>query len=119
MPESEYTMLQLNEAKRFEEEGDYKNAERMYLAANEPDLAIQIYKRAKMYDHMIRLVTKFRKEMLKDTHRMLAEQLDVEGNLKQAEHHYIEGGAWQIAVDMYRAHEMWEDGLRVAKANGN
>ena len=43
----------------------------------------------------------------------------MEGNLKQAEHHYIEGGAWQIAVDMYRAHEIWEDALRVAKANGN
>ena len=24
-----------------------------------------------------------------------------------------------MAVDMYRAHEVWEDGLRVANANGN
>jgi len=119
LPESEYTMLYVQEARKFEEEGDYKNAERMYLAANEPDLAINIYRKAKQYDHMIRLVTKFRKDLLKDTHQHLAQQLDVEGNLKQAEHHYIEGGAWQIAVDMYRAHEMWEDALRVAKANGN
>ena len=91
----------------------------MYLAANEPDLAINIYKKAKQYDHMIRLVTKFRKDLLKDTHQHLAQKLDFEGNLKQAEHHYIEGGAWQIDFDMYRDHEMWEDVLRITKANGN
>ena len=42
----------------------------------------------------------------------------MEGNLKQAEHHYIESGAWNYAVDMYRAHDMWEEALRVAKSNG-
>lgn len=42
----------------------------------------------------------------------------MEGNLKQAEHHYIEGGCWSYAVDMYRAHDMWEEALRVAKTNG-
>lgn len=42
----------------------------------------------------------------------------MEGNLKQAEHHYIEGGAWNYAVDMYRAHDMWDESLRVAKSNG-
>ena len=94
LPESEYTLLYVQEARKFEAEGDYKNAERMYLAANEPDLAINIYRKAKQYDHMIRLVTKYRKDLLKDTHQHLAQQLDGEGNLKQAEHHYIEGGAW-------------------------
>jgi intraflagellar transport protein 172 len=43
----------------------------------------------------------------------------MEGNLKQAEHHYIESGAWHYAVDMYRAHDMWEEALRVAKTNGS
>jgi len=38
------------------------------LSANEPDLAINMYKKAKQYDNMIRLVTKFRKDLLKDTH---------------------------------------------------
>jgi len=42
----------------------------------------------------------------------------MEGNLKQAEHHYIESGAWSFAVDMYRAHDDWENALRVAKTNG-
>lgn len=43
----------------------------------------------------------------------------MENNLKQAEHHYIEGGAWAYAVDMYRARDLWEEALRVAKANGS
>lgn len=66
----------------------------MYLTANEPDLAINIYRKNKQYDQMIRLVTKFRKDLLKDTHHHLAQSLEMEGNLKQAEHHYIEGNAW-------------------------
>jgi intraflagellar transport protein 172 len=90
----------------------------MYLSANEPDLAINMYKKAKQYDNMIRLVMKFRKDLLKDTHQHLAQQLEMEGNLKQAEHHYIESGAWSFAVDMYIAHDDWENALRVAKTNG-
>ena len=90
----------------------------MYLTANEPDLAINMYKKAKQYDNMIRLVMKFRKDLLKDTHQHLAQQLEIEGNLKQAEHHYIESGAWQYAVEMYRNQEMQEEALRVAKSNG-
>jgi len=82
LPEQEYTMLYVQEARKFENEGDYKNAERMYLQANEPDLAINIYRKAKLYDHMIRLVTKFRKDLLKETHQHLAQQLENEGNLK-------------------------------------
>ena len=108
----------MQEARKFEGEGHFKDAEKMYLSANEPDLAINMYKKAKQYDNMIRLVTKFRKDLLKDTHQHLAQQLEMEGNLKQAEHHYIESGAWNFAVDMYRAHDMWEESLRVAKTNG-
>jgi len=40
-------MLYVQEARKFEDEGDFKNAERMFLAANEPDLAINIYRKAK------------------------------------------------------------------------
>jgi len=72
LPESEYTMIQVQEARKFEGEGHYKEAERMYLAANEPDLAINMYKKAKLFDQMIRLVMKFRVDLLKDTHHHLA-----------------------------------------------
>ena len=73
LPESEYTKIQVTEARKFENEGHFKEAEKMYLAANEPDLAINMYKKAKMLDHMIRLVQRFRIDLLKDTHNHLAE----------------------------------------------
>jgi intraflagellar transport protein 172 len=119
LPESEYTMLYIKEAQIFEREGRYKDAERMYITANEPDLAINMYKNAKLYDHMIRLVGKHRKDLLKDTHIHLAQECETDGNHKQAEHHYIEGGQWSGAVDMYTVHEMWDDAIRVAKAHGS
>jgi intraflagellar transport protein 172 len=34
----------------------------------EPDMAIQMYKKAGQYDNMIRLIAKYRKNLLKDTH---------------------------------------------------
>jgi len=67
----------------------------IYLPMN-LDLAINMYKKAKQYDNMIRLVTKFRKDLLKDTHQHLAHQLEMENNSKQAEHHYIESGGMAI-----------------------
>lgn len=119
LPESEYTMLYIKEAQKFEREGRYKDAERMYITANEPDLAINMYKNAKLYDKMIKLVAKYRKDLLKDTHIHLAQECETDGNLKQAEHHYVEGGHWSGAVDMYTIHEMWDDAIRVSKAHGN
>lgn len=38
-----------------------KDAERLYVDANEPDLAINMYKKAHMFDQMIRLVAKHRR----------------------------------------------------------
>ena len=66
-------MLYVQEARKFELDAQYKDAEKMYLSANEPDLAINMYKKAKQYDNMIRLVTKFRKDLLKETHQHLAQ----------------------------------------------
>jgi intraflagellar transport protein 172 len=48
----------------------------MYLTVNEPDLAINMYKKAKQDDHMIRLVAKYRPELLRDTHLYLAGQYE-------------------------------------------
>jgi intraflagellar transport protein 172 len=54
----------------------------MFVTANQPDLAIHMYKSVKHYDNMIRLVMKYRKDLLKETHTHLAQQLEMEGNLK-------------------------------------
>ena len=96
----------------------FKEAEKMYLTVNEHDLAINMYKKAKQYDQMIRLVALHRKDLLGDTHFHLAQQLENDGHYKDAERHYIEGGDWKSAVHMYRSGSLWEDALRVAKSCG-
>ncbi|CAN0169675.1 unnamed protein product, partial [Ectocarpus fasciculatus] len=82
------------------------------------DLAIALYKKAKRFDAMVRLVAKHRPDVLKETHQYLAQQLEMEGSLKEAEHHYAEAGEWLSAVNMYRSSDMWNDALRVAKFYG-
>lgn len=41
---------------------------RLYITVNEPDLAITMYKKCKMYDEMVCLVAKYHKDLLSDTH---------------------------------------------------
>lgn len=59
-----------------------------------------MYKRAKRYDAMLRLVEKHRPEILKETHQFLGQQFEIDGNLKEAERHYAEAGEWLSAVNM-------------------
>lgn len=44
---------------------------------------------------------------------MTIQELEAEGNLRQAEHHYLEAGDWKAAVNMYRSQDMWEEAHRV------
>lgn len=118
MPEGEVQSLYVNQAQLMESQGQFKEAERLYLTVNEPDLAISMYKKNRQYDDMIRLVSSTRKELLTDTHIHLASQFQSEGNLKMAEKHYIQAKEWKPVVSMYRENDMWEDCLRVAKAHG-
>ena len=46
--------------------------DRLYITVDEPDLAISMYKKLKMYNDMIRLVKHFHKDLLPDTHQHLA-----------------------------------------------
>jgi len=61
-----------------------------------------MYKKAQSYDNMIRLVSKYRANLLVETHLSLAQKLAKEGNFKQAEQHFIDANAWPGAVDMYK-----------------
>ena len=51
-------------------------------------------------------------------HVIVAQQLEVEGSLKEAEKHFTDAKEWKHAVQMYRQQNMWEDALRVAKVFG-
>jgi intraflagellar transport protein 172 len=41
-----------------------QEAEKLYIMVNEPDLAINMYKKNRHYDQMIRLVAQYRKDLL-------------------------------------------------------
>ena len=45
---------------------------RLYVAVEEPDLAITMYKKQRHYNDMIRLVKLYHKDLLADTHQLLA-----------------------------------------------
>jgi intraflagellar transport protein 172 len=118
MSEQEIAALYINQAQQLEVSGKYKEAERLYLKVNEPDLAIHMYKKARKFDDMIRLVNMYRKELLQKTHQTLAAQMEREGNLKAAEYHYAQAKEWKAACNMYREAGNWEDAIRVAKLHG-
>ena len=63
-------------------------------------------------------MAKYRKEMLKETHLQLAQQLLSEGKVKEAEQHFIEAGEWKVAIEKYSKSGHWEDALRLVKTYG-
>lgn len=110
--------LFVNLAAALEEQAKYRDAEKVLLAVNEPDLAIAMYKRRELYDSMIRLVERFHKDLLESTHQHLGRTLESKGKFKNAEVHYLAASDWKSAVHMYCTAGRWEDGYRVAKQKG-
>ncbi|KAL9903021.1 intraflagellar transport protein 172 homolog [Glossina fuscipes] len=110
--------LFVNLAGNLEEQGKYRDAEKILLAVNEPDLAIAMYKRRELYDSMIRLVERYHKDLLESTYQHLGRTLESKGKLKNAEVYYLAAGDWKSAVHMYCTAGRWEDGYRVAKQHG-
>lgn len=106
-------------ATRLEEEGKYRDAEKVLLAIAEPDLAISMYKRLEQYDAMIRLVERYHKDLLQSTHLHLARQLETKLKLKNAEVHFLAADDWKAAVHMYCNAGKWDDAFRVAKQKGS
>lgn len=118
LTDSEVHALYSRRARELEAGHKFKEAEKMYLTVKEHDLAINMYKKARQYDQMVRLVSLYRKDLLGETHAHLAQALENEGNFKEAEKHYCDAKDWKSAVQMYRANDMWDDALRVAKLFG-
>lgn len=73
------TLLYINQAQKLESKGNLKEAEKLYLAVHEKDLAVNMYKKHRRFDDMVRLVQEQRPEMLKETHQFLAQTMEMEG----------------------------------------
>ncbi|XP_046838206.1 intraflagellar transport protein 172 homolog [Vespa crabro] len=102
-------------AETLEQTGDLRHAETLYVAIGEYDSAIAMYRKAGQRNDMIRLVGKYRSELLQTTHAHLARELDAAGKPREAEEHFLGANDWRGAVASYRSANMWEDALRVAK----
>jgi len=118
MSEGEVGRLYIAQAQKLEAQGRFREAEKLYLTVKERDLAINMYKKHRRFDDMVRLVQEHRPDLLKETHQFLAQTLEMEGSLRDAERHYIDAQEWHSAVNMYRSNEAWEDAFRVAKFHG-
>ncbi|KAF3826454.1 hypothetical protein GH733_008979 [Mirounga leonina] len=118
MRPEDVSVLYVTQAQELEKQGKYREAERLYVTVEEPDLAITMFKKHKLYDDMIRLVGKHHPDLLSDTHLHLGKELEAEGRLQEAEYHYLEAQEWKATVNMYRSNGLWEEAYRVAKAHG-
>ena len=90
MSSGEVGLLYINQAQKLESQGRLKEAENLYITVKEKDLAINMYKKHRRYDDMVRLVAEYRPELVKETHQFLAQTLEMEGSLREAEQHYVE-----------------------------
>ncbi|XP_021109553.1 intraflagellar transport protein 172 homolog [Heterocephalus glaber] len=118
MRPEDVSVLYITQAQEMERQGKYREAERLYVTVEEPDLAITMFKKHKLYDDMIRLVGKHHPDLRSDTHLHLGKELEAEGRLQEAEYHYLEAQEWKATVNMYRSSGLWEEAYRVAKTHG-
>ena len=56
LDKAEVSKMYIGQAQELEEQGRFKEAEKLYISVQEPDLAISMYKKQRQYDNMIRLV---------------------------------------------------------------
>ena len=84
MGQEELQELYSGRAKQLEEEGKLKEAERLYLIIEEADMAISMYKRAKRYEAMVKLVATHHPDLLTETHLHLAKVRPDHSHLQHA-----------------------------------
>ncbi|XP_066261495.1 intraflagellar transport protein 172 homolog [Euwallacea similis] len=118
LDQEEVSEMYIARAEELDGLGKYRDAEKLYLSVNAPDLAIAMFKRVEQYDNMVRLVEKYHPNLLQITHLHLGQQLEGQGKYRAAEIHYLACGEWKAAMNMYRTLNMWEEAYRVAKQNG-
>jgi len=116
----EIKSLYLRRAERAERAGDLAGAESLYLEGGDAgvDRAIAMREAAGDLEAVVRLTQSLRPDKLRDTRVRLAEDLEKEGRLGEAETLWAEAGEWRAAVGAYRSAGRWDDALRVAQERG-
>lgn len=119
MSEEDTKGMFLKIAQQFETDGKLKDAEKIYLLCDQSDRAISMYKDAKQYESMIKLVSQYHPNLLVETHKHLAKELEQEKFYSKAEIHYLSAGEWKSAIQMYKKVNRFEESYRIARAYGN
>ncbi len=78
------------QAEALEKAGKLKEAERLFLTVKRTDRAMAMYRQHRQYRDVIRLVRVHNPDLLEQTYVRLAQELESEGNLRQAEQYYME-----------------------------
>ena len=115
MSEEDTKEMFLRIATQFEADGKLKDAEKIYLLCDQSDKAISMYKDAKQYEAMIRLVGQYHPDLLVETHKHLARELEHDKFYAKAELHYLNAGEWKAAIQMYKKINRWEEAYRIAR----
>ena len=82
--------MYMQQAETLEQSGKLKEAERLYLTIKRVDRAMTMYKSRRQYREMARLVRTHKPELLEQTLMRIAQELECEGNLRQAEQYYMQ-----------------------------
>lgn len=89
------------EATKLAQQANLRDAERLYIAAGEPDVAISMYSKLKRYDDMLRLEAQFHKDRLPGVYAKLATEMEKGGQLRQAEQYFVQANDWAVcAMDL-------------------
>ena len=116
LPEAELRRFNAARAAEAEAAGDWKEAERGFVAAGDVDAAVAMYERRGMHAALLRLVAQHRPAALPEARATAARKLAAAGAWREAERCFLDGGDWAGAVEMHKGRGAWEDALRVARA---
>ncbi len=64
--------MYMTQAKQLEDQGKYKEAEKLYALVKKPEMSVAMYKKAQQYDQMMRLIGQHFPDSLEDAHVRLA-----------------------------------------------
>ena len=92
LSDNEIQQLYIKQARKFEEDKQYKEAERLFLTVDSVEHAINMYKKAGQWDNLLRLVSKYRQDKKKNVQIRIAKKLQSEGKYRQAEQHLVDAG---------------------------
>ena len=117
LKQAETEKLFLSTAKKLEKkQATMKIAEEIYLAIDQPQLAIEMYQNAGDNESVIRLTNKFGGD--KSQLEAMGTKAEKEGDLATAESFYLRAGCTDKALFMYRQEKKWPDAMRIAKQYG-